>query len=43
MDFKTRDTIISSLVASIENKLAVDLTEGTPERDIFVEAPTDGQ
>jgi hypothetical protein len=43
MDFKTRDTLISSLINSLESRLTIDLTEGTPERDIFVEAPTTGQ
>ncbi len=43
MEFKTRDTIVASLRDSIESRLNIDLTEGTSERDLFVEAPIEGQ
>lgn len=43
MDFKTRDTLTSGLITSLESRLNIDLTEGTSERDIFVESPVTGQ
>lgn len=43
MDFKTRETIQSDLKSALEDKLNLDLTEGTTERDIFVEVPVEGQ
>jgi hypothetical protein len=43
MDFKTRDSLTSALISALQARLNIDLTEGTPERDIFVEAPVTGQ
>ena len=41
---KTSDDIRTDILTSIDNYLPnLDLTEGTPERDLFVEAPLEGQ
>ena len=43
MDFPTQDSLKSSLVSTYQSSLNIDLTEGTPEREVFVEAPVTGQ
>lgn len=43
MEFKSANTLRTSLVTRYSNALDIDLTEGTPERDIFVEAPIEAQ
>lgn len=43
MNYKNLDSLRASLLAAYEKTLDLDLTQGTPERDIFVEAPIAGQ
>lgn len=43
MEFKTATDLRSSLITSYNDLLDVDLTDGTTEKDVFVEAPIEGQ
>lgn len=43
MDFKNATDLRTALIASYTKLIDIDLTDGTPEKDIFVEAPIEGQ
>ncbi len=43
MNFKNASDLRTSMQTSYTQLLDIDLTDGTPERDIFVEAPIEGQ
>jgi hypothetical protein len=43
MNFKTSSDLRTSLISSYNSLLDLDFTDGTPERDMFVEAPIEGQ
>jgi len=43
VDFKTATDLRTSLITSYNRLIDIDLTDGTPEKDTFVEAPIEGQ